>query len=74
MGWKKGYNKGIWKVLQDLNRVGSWQSLPEGFFKLNIDEAIYFYIQEAGIGEIVRDNKEDVIMVAIIKEKVVQNP
>lgn len=57
-----------------LGRIRAWQPPPEGWFKVNIDVTLFFDIQEACIRATVRDNRGDIMLVASIKEKQVQEP
>lgn len=60
----KGYEEG----------VSCWQSPLEGWFKLNVDEALFFDSQEAGVGAIIRDYKGNVTTTASIREQNIQQP
>lgn len=59
---------------QTIDRVGRWQPLGEGCFKLNVNGAIFFNLQKAGIGAILRDNKGEPIMATSIKGEALFNP
>lgn len=42
---------------QELDKVRRWQPPHTGSFKLNVDGALFYDLQEAGIGVIVHDSK-----------------
>ncbi|KAF5450236.1 hypothetical protein F2P56_030603 [Juglans regia] len=46
-----------------VNKMCCWNAPPCGFFYLNVDGAIFFYIHKAGVGAVVRDEKGNVVLV-----------
>lgn len=58
---------------QKLEKVGYWQLLREGSFELNVDGALFFDLQKAGIRAMVRDSKGEIIMVASKREDPIQD-
>lgn len=59
--------------LNDVHKVGRWQPPWEGYFKLNIDGALFHNLQEVGLGAIVRNCKVDTTMAASIREENIQS-
>lgn len=51
----------------------TWDPSPEGSFKLNVDGAIFFKLEKAGVSCLIRDYKGDTIMVASSLELNVTN-
>lgn len=60
-------------LVQKLSRVGAWQRPPKGFFKLNIDGALFFVAQETCIGAIMHGSRDDIRLAESIKETNVQD-
>lgn len=51
-----------------------WEPLLPNFLKLNVDGIIFFYLQKARVGVIVRDPQGSTILVASLSEKNVHYP
>lgn len=51
-----------------------WLPPPTSFLKLNVDEALFLNLQEAGVDFILRDCSGSAIMAASIKEAHLANP
>ncbi|XP_035551132.1 uncharacterized protein LOC118349700 [Juglans regia] len=60
--------KGIGKKSKD-----RWIAPPVGTLKLNVDGALFFDQQRAGVGALLRDEKGDVLLTACKKEMTVNN-
>lgn len=54
--------------------VIDWRPPSEGFFRLDVEGAIFLDHNKAGAGVILRDHKGEPILVASILENKVQNP
>lgn len=51
-----------------------WEGPPIDFLKLNVDGAVYFDLQKAGVGTIVRDHEGKAIVATSIVEGNVASP
>lgn len=59
--------------MTEINSLGYWKPPQDRYFKLNVDGALFFDLQEAGVGVILRDSKGDEIMAASLLENEVSN-
>lgn len=53
----------------EVKRIGRWQPPPKNFYKLNTDGALFFDINEAGIGAFLIDNGGNPVMVVSKNER-----
>lgn len=61
--------------MNQIKRQNSWVPPLEGYFKLNVDGAIFSSFQQhTGIGAVLKDSEGNCIMVAIIHDGVALNP
>ncbi|KAF5469163.1 hypothetical protein F2P56_013257 [Juglans regia] len=56
-----------------MQKLGCWRT-PPGFCKLNIDAALCFYLKKAGVGVVLRDEKENVLMAVSKSEHELHEP
>lgn len=54
----------VWESNKSLQKEKAlrWHTPPPGIVKLNVDGAIFQDVQKAGVGAILQDEKESVIM------------
>lgn len=64
----KAHNE-IWLASpRSIKTVYQWQKPPDGFVKMNVDEAIFEDIRKAGVGVVLPDATGGVLMAAIKRE------
>ncbi|XP_042939615.1 uncharacterized protein LOC122274667 [Carya illinoinensis] len=62
------------KNLNHTKLNGFWSPPPEGFLKLNIDGALFFYQKKARVGPVLRDGRGEVIFAASKIECFIEGP
>lgn len=53
---------------RELQFLSHWQPPPQGFCKLNVDEALFLNFKAARLGAVLRNNSGEVLFAATIRE------
>ncbi|XP_041004026.1 uncharacterized protein LOC121249385 [Juglans microcarpa x Juglans regia] len=57
-----------------MQKLGCWRAPPPGFCKLNVYAALFFNLQKAGVGAVLRDEKGNVLMAVSKSEHELHEP
>ncbi|XP_042977409.1 uncharacterized protein LOC122308235 [Carya illinoinensis] len=57
-----------------LHKARCWQVPPSGFYKLNVDAALFFYLKKVRVGAVLRDGKREMVMAVSKAENELHDP
>ncbi|XP_042939486.1 uncharacterized protein LOC122274515 [Carya illinoinensis] len=57
-----------------MHKTGCWQVPPHGFYKLNVDAALFFDLKKAGVGGVLRDERGEMVLAMSKAEHELHDP